>query len=182
MESYTNVQIERVGLTLLPQLLTFVMKMRKEVFPMLRHESLPLDLEHFHAVYLEPADAAFFAALTPEREVVGSIAALRYDNRIEPVQELYKSWKTAEVVKCYVRSDLRRKGVGASLVQRLLLFCQEAGYEKAYLHTHLFLPGAVSFWERQGFHIRMVGNDDMETIHMDRQLDESVSGRREILK
>lgn len=174
MTPYKSVQIERVGLTLLPQLLAFVMKMRKDVFPMLPSEPLPADLEHFHTVYLEPRDAAFFAAVTPEREVVGSIAALRYDNRIKQVQGMYEHWKTAEIVKCYVHSDMRRRGVGASLVQRLLLFCQEAGYEKAYLHTHLFLPGAVSFWERQGFRINLVANDEMETVHMDRKLDEIV--------
>jgi hypothetical protein len=37
-----------------------------------------------------------------------------------------------------------------------------------YLHTHPFLPGALGFWERQGFRIVDVESDPVwRTTHME---------------
>jgi hypothetical protein len=40
--------------------------------------------------------------------------------------------------------------------------------EVLYLHTHPFLPGAIGFWERQGFAVVDVEDDPVwHTTHMD---------------
>lgn len=90
VEVLSPVRIEKVGLALVQPLLTFVMRMRKEVFPMLSHDRLSSDLLDIHRVYLEPDDAVFFAAITAKGEVVGSIAALRYDERIQDIKGFYE--------------------------------------------------------------------------------------------
>lgn len=121
-------------------------------------------------MYLEPDDATFYAAISSEGEVVGSIAVVRYDERLEETRGFYDGQSTAEIVKCYVDAKRRRQGIGAELVREALHFCREAGYENAYLHTHRFLPGVVTFWEQQGFEIKCETKDALETIHMDRKI------------
>jgi len=44
---------------------------------------------------------------------------------------------------------------------------EQAGVECLYLHTHPFLPGAIAFWERQGFVVIDVEQDPVwQTTHM----------------
>ncbi|UFJ41831.1 GNAT family N-acetyltransferase [Brevibacillus humidisoli] len=169
MDRRTVYGIEPVGNESVTELLGFVMTVRKEVFPMLNHEQLPEDLLHIQRHYLEPKDAAFFLARM-EGQIVGSIAVHRYDDRIAEVGGRYDLRATAEIVKCYVDANIRRQGIGTALVQQALRFCRDAGYKTVYLHTHRFLPGAVSFWQQHGFLLRVEQGDSMQTVHMDRRV------------
>ncbi|MNP68286.1 hypothetical protein D3C76_1642210 [compost metagenome] len=48
---------------------------------------------------------------------------------------------------------------------------EQAGVECLYLHTHPFLPGAIAFWERQGFVVIDVEQDPVwQTTHMQLRL------------
>ncbi|UUZ97204.1 GNAT family N-acetyltransferase [Paenibacillus sp. P25] len=96
------------------------------------------------------------------------MALLRYDNRIPSLKGAYAERNTAEIVKCYVDASVRRNGIGSELVKAALALAARAGYEVLYLHTHRFLPGAVSFWRRQGFEIRLETGDELQTVHLDR--------------
>ncbi|CAG7649161.1 GNAT family N-acetyltransferase [Paenibacillus allorhizosphaerae] len=95
-----------------------------------------------------------------------------YDDRIAEIKGTYAARTTAELVKCYVKPELRRLGLGTALVHRLLPIARDKGYEIMYLHTHRFLPGAVGFWEKQGFTFRLEPFDRYETVHMDKYLAE----------
>ncbi|MCM3651792.1 GNAT family N-acetyltransferase [Metabacillus litoralis] len=78
---------------------------------------------------------------------------------------------TAEIVKCYIDSNYRRLGIGTILFNQALRFCNDVGYEKIYLHTHLFLPGAIPFWKAKGFEERLAEDNPVwNTVHMDRKM------------
>ncbi|WP_339844239.1 GNAT family N-acetyltransferase [Paenibacillus sp. FSL W7-1088] len=148
----------------------FAMRVRKEVFPMLDHGKLPVDLEQFKERYLDAADAVFLVAVTEDKEIVGSIGILPYNGRIEVLNGRYPEQSAAEIVKCYVDSKYRRYGIGSLLVRELENVVAELHYTTLYLHTHRFLPGAVDFWKRQGYVVVVEQDDDWQTVHMDKLL------------
>lgn len=148
----------------------FAMRVRKEVFPMLDHEELPVDLEQFKEHYMDSAVTVFLVAVTEDNEIVGSIGILPYDGRIEAVNGQYPEQSAAEIVKCYVDSKYRRYGIGSLLVRELQKVVAELHYTTLYLHTHRFLPGAVDFWKRQGYVVVVEQDDDWQTVHMDKLL------------
>lgn len=167
-QSYT---IKKVQAREYDKVIQFVMKMRKECFPMLDHDQLPSDLLHFEQSYIQPENAAFFAAYSDEGTVLGTIAVCPYDGRFSQLQGCYDVTKTVEIVKCYIDQSYRRLGIGAALVKEAARFSQEAGYQTLYLHTHPFLPGAIPFWHAQGFTDRLAEDDPVwKTVHMDKKL------------
>lgn len=151
----------------LPVAIEFVMEIRREVYPMLPYEP-PKDMVHFDEVYFRSKDASFVAAFDAEGRIAATAAFLRYDDRIKEIKGLYHHQMTAELVKCYVRPELKKQGIGTAMVREILSLAQAKGYETMYLHTHRFLPGAVRFWEKQGFCIRLESMDSYETVHMDK--------------
>lgn len=57
----------------------------------------------------------------------------------------------AELVKLYVRSDFRGKGIGYTLMNQCINSARELGYRQLYLETLPELGKAVSMYERAGF-------------------------------
>ena len=49
-------------------------------------------------------------------------------------------------------------------------FGKENGYNDIYLHTHKTLPGALKFWTKMGFVVRLDEGDELETVHMDKYI------------
>lgn len=145
----------------------FAMKVRREVFPMLNHETLPQDLLHFHEHYMHSDQSKFLVAVTENNEIIGSIGIVPYDGRIEVIKGRYPEGTAAEVVKCYVDAEYRRHGIGSLLAGALKEAMREMAYDTLYLHTHRFLPGAVDFWMRQGFAIVAEQYDEWQTVHME---------------
>ncbi|MGC5773110.1 GNAT family N-acetyltransferase [Paenibacillus pabuli] len=146
----------------------FAMRVRREVFPMMDHGKLPVDLERFKEHYVDSADAVFLVAVMGDNRIVGSIGILPYDGRIEAIEGRYPAQSAAEIVKCYVDSEYRRYGIGSLLVRELENVVAELHYTTLYLHTHRFLPGAVDFWKRQGYVVVVEQDDDWQTVHMDK--------------
>ena len=58
----------------------------------------------------------------------------------------------AELVKFYVSSAYRGKGVGKLLMQQSIRSAREMGYTQLYLESFPELEKAVSMYEREGFH------------------------------
>lgn len=154
------------------QVVEFMKVMRRELFPMLNHDQLPLDILHFNTYYMDREDSAFFAAINKEGTVLGTIGYLPYDGRFDQLQELYNNkTKTTELVRCYIASNFRRLGIGSALYKTALKSIRHAGYQKVYLHTHPFLPGGVPFWKAQGFVERLAEQDPVwKTLHMDQKV------------
>lgn len=153
------------------QAIAFVMQIRKTLFPMLDHSKTPNDLRRFEQHYSESNRAAFLAAFNQSRKIIGTIGFGSYDGRFDHLLHNDQSYQTAEVVKCYTDPSYRRIGLGTALVKEATRFAVKSGYEMLYLHTHLFLPGAVEFWHRQGFSRQLTENDPLwQTVHMDKTI------------
>lgn len=167
-ELYT---IDKAGDEDISQVIEFMMKIRKEVFPMLSQDQLPPDLLHFKEHYIQQENATVLAARMPDGTLIGTIGIIPYDGRFHQLKEFYTNTPTAEIVKCYIDSTYRRLKIGTTLFREALKFSGDAGYQKLYLHTHPFLPGAISFWENQGFEIKLAEDDPIwKTVHMDMNL------------
>ena len=82
-------------------------------------------------------------------------------------------YKIVEVVRLFVIPQYRRYGLAASLFSTLRDHALESGVQCMYLHTHPFLPGAVQFWEKQGFNVICVDEEDevWRTHHMQLMLE-----------
>ena len=153
------------------QVVDFMKEIRKELFPMLNHDQLPLDMLHFNDYYIDRKDSAFFAAIAEEGNVLGTIGYLPYDGRFDYLQEFYDQTKTTELIKCYIDPNYRRLGIGSALYETALDSIRNTGYQQIYLHTHPFLPGGIPFWKAQGFVERFAEPDPVwKTLHMDKKL------------
>lgn len=145
------------------EVVAFVNQARRELFPMLSSAPLPTDLARFAETYLH-GEGQFLIARDQGR-LVAAIGYLPYDQRFAQLD--YRGVKTVEIVRLFVLPDYRRCGLAQALFQALRECAVNAGVELLYLHTHPFLPGAISFWERQGFEIIDIEQDPLwRTTHM----------------
>lgn len=159
--------IHAVTVTDIPQVLTFVLQARAELFPKLSEAAMPDDLAQFESTYLE-GDGQFLIARADD-QIVAAIGYLPYDGRFPRLN--YQGVKTVEIVRLFVRPAFRRFGLAGRLYRALEALAQADGVEVAYLHTHPFLPGAIDFWRRQGFEIIDIEADPVwQTTHMQRRL------------
>lgn len=116
---------------------------------------------------------AFFIAINEFNEIVGSISISDYDNRIEALKPIYQNKNIAEIGRCYIKEEYRRKGVGSRLLNLASEFANEKNYQTMYLHTHYFLPGGFNFWQKMGFNITLDEKNSMQTVHMQKQIKNS---------
>ena len=49
-------------------------------------------------------------------------------------------------------------------------FANDVGFKNIYLHTHKNLEGALHFWTKMGFVVVLDSNDELLTVHMDKQI------------
>ena len=149
----------------------FIVRIRKELFPMLAQNEIPTDLLHFEEHYFQNEDTGVYAAYSQEDEVIGTIAIQRYDGRFDRLLGYNSQTETAEVVKCYIDENYRRLGIGTILFDEAKKFSIDAGYQKLYLHSHPFLPGGIPFWIAKGFQERLAEDDPIwNTLHMDMEI------------
>ncbi|MBV4480646.1 GNAT family N-acetyltransferase [Pseudomonas khavaziana] len=151
----------------LPEVLSFALQARDELFPKLSATGIPDDLAQFEAIYLQ-GDGQFLIARA-EGQIVAAVGYLPYDGRFAQLN--YQGCKTVEVVRLYVHPAFRRCGLAGELYRSLEALARADGVEVVYLHTHPFLPGAIDFWIRQGFEVVDVEADPVwQTTHMHRPL------------
>lgn len=151
----------------IPEVLDFVLRARAELFPKLSLTGLPNDLAHFEQVYLEGAGR--FLRVRDAGRIVAAIGYLPYDHRFKQLD--YHGLKVVEVVRLFVLPEYRRSGLAGRLYQALRALAAQEGVEVMYLHTHPFLPGAIDFWQRQGFNVVDVEADPLwQTTHMQYRL------------
>lgn len=165
-------QIEEVGMEKRDEVVAFLQDMREQLSLKASNEELPEDLRDFYHHYIEVDDQTMFAIMNEKGKVIGTIGIVIYDNRFDELAEFYQSYKTAEVVKCYIAADYRRQGIGTLLLDYAKQFSKEVGYDMLYLHSHPFLPGAIPFWRDKGFEDRLFVVDPVwgEIQHMDMKL------------
>ncbi|MBC8988228.1 GNAT family N-acetyltransferase [Pedobacter sp. N36a] len=145
---------------------SFSARSRKELFPMLCHEHLPKDLQAFEETYNNGNPGVFLMAGTKAGQIIGCIAAIPYDHRFGQLQ-LASNALTYEVCRLYVLPSFRHQNIGRSLFAALHIQLQNKSVKQLYLHTHPFLDGAQSFWEKMGFQLLIQDPDKpFYTIHM----------------
>ena len=158
-----SVSIEAVQAADIPQVLSFALLARDELFPTLSATGVPHDLAQFEAIYLEGSGR--FLIARAEGRIVAAVAYRPYDGRFPQLN--YQGRKTVEVVRLYVLPAVRRLGLAGRLYRSLEALARADGIEVMYLHTHPFLPGAIDFWQRQGFEVVDVEADPIwQTTHM----------------
>jgi GNAT superfamily N-acetyltransferase len=147
----------------IPEVLDFVLKARAELFPKLSATGIPDDLARFAEVYLRGAGR--FLIARHEGQIVASIGYLPYDRRFPHLP--YPDLKVVEIVRLFVLPSQRRSGLAGALYRSLRDLVLAEAVEVIYLHTHPFLPGAIAFWQRQGFTIIDIDTDLVwQTTHM----------------
>ena len=101
-----------------------------------------------------------------EGKTIATIGYVPYDHRFPLLN--YKGKKTVEVVRLYVLPAYRRCGLAAKLFEALKQRAVKEGVELLYLHTHPILPGALGFWDKRGFRVVDVEDDEVwQTTHME---------------
>ncbi|KII36493.1 GNAT family N-acetyltransferase [Pseudomonas fluorescens] len=147
----------------IPEVLNFALKARAELFPKLSATGMPDDLARFAEVYLRGAGRFLIARY--EGQIVASIGYLPYDRRFPHLP--YPDLKVVEIVRLFVLPSQRRSGLAGALYRSLRDLALAEAVEVIYLHTHPFLPGAIAFWQRQGFVIIDIDTDPVwQTTHM----------------
>lgn len=145
----------------------FVDTARRELFPLLADSPLPRDLARFADTYLD--GTGHFLVARDQGRLIAAIGYLPYDHRFPQLD--HHGQRVVEVVRLFVLPAYRRHGLAAALFETLRAHAIAAGVECLYLHTHPFLPGAIRFWERQGFTVVDVEADPVwQTTHMERRL------------
>lgn len=152
----------------IPAIVSFTRAARTNMFPMLdalsHDEHADRELATFQKNYIDHPDGAFLIAQI-NGVLVATIAYVPYDYRF-PQLSLGKG-RVVEVVRLYVDPAFRRTGLASELFAALAKTAWGRGIETLYLHTHPFLPGAIRFWEKNGFSIIDVEDDPVwRTTHM----------------
>ncbi|WP_095099345.1 GNAT family N-acetyltransferase [Pseudomonas sp. Irchel 3A5] len=159
------VEIVAVAPQEIPAVVDFVLRARAEIFPKLDSAGMPADLANFAQVYSEQGGGRFLIARS-HGQIVAAIGYLPYDGRFPQLD--YGQRKAVEIVRLFVIPEYRRSGLATTIFQALKARAVEQGVDVLYLHTHPFLPGAIGFWERQGFRVVDVENDPVwQTTHME---------------
>lgn len=159
-----DILIEPVQPAETEEVIEYVMGARAQIFPTLNQAALPPDLAGFEEAYLDPGKGKFLVARKGS-EIVATIGYLPYDHRFPQLD--YSGLKVVEVVRLFVSPDERGLGLAARLYQSLKTLAFAGGIDVLYLHTHPFLPGAISFWQKHGFETVDVEDDPYwQTTHM----------------
>jgi GNAT superfamily N-acetyltransferase len=164
LTTHLQANIEPATRADIPELETFLMQARAELFPKLSGTGTPADLLNFEEVYLKGGGQ--FLLVRDEGRIVASIGYLPYDHRFQQLE--YRGLKVVEVVRLFVQPGLRRSGLASQLYSALKALAVQAGVEVIYLHTHPFLPGAIDFWRKRDFRVIAVDPDPQwQTTHME---------------
>ncbi len=148
----------------------FLFEMIKKLYG---YDKTPLyhnDIINMKEVYIDEPRNSIIGAFDKENNLIGTIAIRQYEDRIEAVRGIYTIDKTAELGRMYIKEELRRKGVGSLLFNKMVEFCRESEYETIYLHTHKHLPGGFDFWKKSGFIVKIEEDNEEETIHMEKSI------------
>ncbi|MDH7578899.1 MAG: GNAT family N-acetyltransferase [Bacillota bacterium] len=170
MSTCTGIVVRSAAGDNAPEVAEFAIRSIKEVYGREISPEWDRDLLDFQKVYLETPGNTFLTAYAGDDKIVGALAVRRYDGRIGILDDLYDLKATAELARCFVDKKYRRNGIGSLLVKEAKRFCKSSGYRLIYLHTHKYLPGALNFWQSQGFMVRLDEGGSRQTVHLEKAL------------
>jgi GNAT superfamily N-acetyltransferase len=108
------------------------------------------DLDRLAAEYLDPVRSALLVARC-DGEVLGTAAVRPCELASPPnpawLAERYNQSDVCQLVRVWVLSRGRRRGIGRALVEQAVAWSTgPGGYRRVYLHTDAGVPGAEPFW------------------------------------
>jgi GNAT superfamily N-acetyltransferase len=159
------------------QVVSFIKEARRATFPELcaqRDDDITRYIQSGRFLYA--TDQTTAAAEEEEgkedaeaEEIIAIIGYVPYHHRWTHFAPYSDGRRTVEVVRLFVLPRYRRYGLASALVRELKRQAVEDGVARLYLHTHPFLPGAIAFWEKHGFGVMCVEEEDgvWRTTHME---------------
>ena len=130
------------------------------------------DIVNMQKYYISPERNNFFVAYTETGEIIATIGIRAYDKDFPEFRHLYSKDTTSSIWRLFVDRRCRRCGLASKMFSVVESFANQVGYEDIYLHTHKTLDGALEFWTKMGFIVALDSNDELETVHMDKQIHE----------
>ena len=119
--------------------------------------------------YMSPSRNNFYIAYDKETgEIIGTIGVRGYDKNFKQFQNIYSNDNTSSIWRLFVDKDYRRCGLASTLVKMVETFAYDAHYNNIYLHTHKDLDAGLIFWKKMGFNITIDEGNKLQTIHMDK--------------
>ncbi|MFA5061352.1 MAG: GNAT family N-acetyltransferase [Candidatus Pacearchaeota archaeon] len=97
-------------------------------------------------------DYLSFLVVEVDKRVVGTMALKKIDN------------KTVRLKRMYVRKGYEGRGIAQKLLDNLVNFAREKGYEKMILSTYPIMENAHRFYKKNGF-VETAG-EDPERVHV----------------
>ena len=129
------------------------------------------DIIKIDEYYINPNRNNFFVAYDEKTsDIIATIGIRSYDKDFPEFRHLYSKDKTSSIWRLFVDSRYRRCGVASKMFNIAENFAFESNYDEIYLHTHKNLDGALEFWTKMGFIVALDSNDELETVHMDKQI------------
>jgi ribosomal protein S18 acetylase RimI-like enzyme len=99
-----------------------------------------LDVDDIQSVYMQTEGNHFWVAES-DNTVVGMIGVQHHDEDV------------GEIRRLRVHPDFRRRGVGSTLIEQALGWCEEHNYLKVTLDTYLDRESAIKLFQK--FHYRL---------------------------
>ena len=130
------------------------------------------DIVNMDEYYINPKRNNFFVAYTETGEIIATIGIRAYDKDFPEFRGQFSSDTTSSIWRLFVDRRCRRCGLASKMFSIAENFANQSGYNDIYLHTHKNLDGAIEFWTKMGFVVALDANDELETVHMDKQIRE----------
>lgn len=128
------------------------------------------DIIKLDEYYIRPERNNFFVAFNENGEIIATIGIRAYDKNFLEFIDKYSNDVTSSIWRLFVDKKYRRCGLASKMFSVAEEFAYESKFESIYLHTHKNLPGAIEFWTKMGFVVALDANDDLQTVHMDKQI------------
>ncbi|WP_458406187.1 GNAT family N-acetyltransferase [Methanobrevibacter sp.] len=129
------------------------------------------DIINLEKFYILPEKNNFFVAFDGKtNEIIATIGIRAYDKNFDMFKEKYSMNTTSSIWRLFVDKKYRRCGLASKMFSVAENFANESGFENIYLHTHKTLPGALEFWKKMGFIVVLDANDELQTVHMDKNI------------
>lgn len=130
------------------------------------------DIVKIDEFYINSQRNNFFVAYTETGEIIATIGIRAYDKDFPEFRHLYSNDSTSSIWRLFVDRRCRRCGLASKMFSIAENFANQTGYDDIYLHTHKTLDGALEFWTKMGFVVALDAEDELETVHMDKQIRE----------
>ena len=150
----------------------FLFKMIKKEFGYDYVPEWHQDIVKMDEYYISPERNNFYVAYLETGEIIATIGVRAYDKDFPEFRHLYSMNTTSSIWRLFVDERCRRCGLASKMFSIAENFANNAKFKNIYLHTHKTLPGALEFWTKMGFVVALDSNDELETVHMDKQIRE----------